>query len=92
VRLLGLGDDELEAFRTAARHHDRRSLPGAVRASCGISTTGRDIDRLVEAVHAVATTDPPVEYLSDPSSGDYWPTGFARPDAAVGPVRGCAPG
>jgi selenocysteine lyase/cysteine desulfurase len=92
VRLLGLREDELEAFRTAARQHDRSSLPGAVRASCGISTTGRDIERLLEAVYTVATTDLPVEYLSDPVSGDYWPTGFARPGTTVGPVRGCGPG
>jgi selenocysteine lyase/cysteine desulfurase len=83
VRLLGLRDDELEAFRSAARHHDRRSLPGAVRASAGISTTTADVDRLLDAVHAVATTDPPVEYVSDPASGDYWPKGFARPCEAV---------
>ena len=92
MRLLCLRDDELEAFRTDARHHDRSSLRGAVRASCGISTTTRDIDRLLEAVHAVATTYPPVEYEPDPVSGDCWPAGFARPDATVGPVRGCAPG
>jgi selenocysteine lyase/cysteine desulfurase len=79
VRLLGLRDDDLEEFRTAARRHDRRSLPGAVRASAGISTTITDIDRLLDAVHAVATTDPSVEYLSDGISGDFWPKGFARP-------------
>ncbi|HEX6388346.1 MAG TPA: aminotransferase class V-fold PLP-dependent enzyme, partial [Solirubrobacteraceae bacterium] len=33
VRLLGLGHYELRRFRSAARRHDRSSLPGAVRAS-----------------------------------------------------------
>lgn len=62
-------------FRAAARRHDRRSLPGAVRASAGISTTASDIHRLLDAVHAVAVTPAPIEYVSDPVSGDYRPSG-----------------
>jgi hypothetical protein len=73
MRLLGLGEHELDEFRAAARRHDRRSLPGAVRVSAGISTTASDIHRLLDAVHAVATTAPPVEYVSDLVSGDYCP-------------------
>ena len=48
VRLLGLSGEDLEQFRAAARHHDRRSLPGAVRASCGISTSAADIERFLD--------------------------------------------
>jgi len=92
VRLLGLNHAELAGFRAAARHHDRRSLPGAVRASAGIPTTTEDLERLFEAVRAVAGSAPPVEYESDPASGDYWPKGFPRPDAALGPTTGCARG
>jgi selenocysteine lyase/cysteine desulfurase len=73
MRLLGLSEQELGDFRAAARRHDRRSLPGAVRVSAGMSTTTDDIHRLLDAVHAVATTAPPVEYVSDPASGDYRP-------------------
>jgi selenocysteine lyase/cysteine desulfurase len=79
IRLLGLSGDDLDRFRAAARHHDRRSLPGAVRASTGLSTTTTDIERLLEAVAAVATNTPPVEYLPDPLTGDYWPQ---RPPAS----------
>ena len=81
--------------RRARGVQDRRApprpqlAPRSVRASCGISTTGRDIDRLVEAVHAVATTDPrgvPVRpHLRRLLAGGL------RADATVGPVRGCAP-
>jgi hypothetical protein len=60
-----------------------------VRASAGISTTSSDLERLFEAVDAVARTAPPV---ADPVSGDYWPQGFARPDAALGPLTGCTRG
>jgi len=90
IRLLGLGHEELERFREAARHHDRHALPGAVRASAGISTTSCDIDRLLDAVAIVAGTAPAVEYVADPLTGDYWPRGYGRPDAAVAPVTGCA--
>jgi selenocysteine lyase/cysteine desulfurase len=71
IRLLGLSGEELAAFRAAARRHDRCALPGAVRASAGISTTGADVARLLEAVAVVASSAPPVEYLLDPATGDY---------------------
>lgn len=92
VRLLGLSDDQLRAFRVAARGHDRHALPGAVRASAGISTTPADIDRFLDAVSKVVGGPPPVRYRADDASGDYWPEGFARPDAAAGRAMGCAPG
>ena len=92
IRLLGLSGDDLQRFREAARHHDRRSLPGAVRASAGLSTTASDIERLLKAVETVASTTPPVEYLPEPLTGDYWPTGHPRPDAALSATTGCARG
>jgi len=79
ARLLGLCSADIEAFRTAARDHDHCRLPGAVRASCGLSTTAEDLDRLFAAVEAVAGGAPPVPYDGDPRTGDFWPRGFARP-------------
>jgi selenocysteine lyase/cysteine desulfurase len=92
VRLLGLGRDELARFRAAARRHDHSALPGAVRASAGISTTSSDLERLLEATQVVATTPPPVEYVVDPATGNYLPPGLARPDGAIGAATGCARG
>jgi selenocysteine lyase/cysteine desulfurase len=92
VRLLGLSGGDLEQFRAAARHHDRSSLPGAVRASCGISTTAADVERLLAAVASIAAGPPPVTYVADPLTGDYWPEGHARPDAGLGNPAGCSPG
>jgi hypothetical protein len=80
MRLLGVGEAELRRLRTQARRHDRHAFPGAVRASAGISTSVDDIDRLLEAVEAIATTAPPVDYARDPLAGDYWPAGRPRPE------------
>jgi selenocysteine lyase/cysteine desulfurase len=92
VRLLGLSDDQLHAFRAAARGHDRHALPGAVRASAAISTTPADVDRFLDALRTVTRARPSERYLLDPLSGDYWPEGFPRPAAAVAPAKGCGPG
>ena len=79
IRLLGLSGDDLQRFREAARHHDRRSLPGAVRASAGLSTTAGDIERLLKAVETVASTTPPVEYLPEPLTGTTGPNAIRDP-------------
>jgi selenocysteine lyase/cysteine desulfurase len=92
IRLLGLSGDDLQRFRNAARHHHRGSLPGAVRASAGLSTTTSDIQRLLEAVETVATAAAPVEYLADALTGDYWPQGHPRAVGTAGRTTGCAPG
>jgi selenocysteine lyase/cysteine desulfurase len=81
TRLLGLSEGERARARAAACRHDRGALPGAVRASAGISTTCEDVERLLEAVRVVASTPSPVAYVRDAVNGDYWPAGFPRPDA-----------
>jgi selenocysteine lyase/cysteine desulfurase len=94
MRLLGLSEDEVARFRADIRKGDRRHVPGAVRASCGINTTDEDIQRLLVAVAQIAAGgDPPFSYVQDPTSGDF------TPDPAsgwyVGPRsrgRTCSPG
>ena len=89
VRLLGLGPADLRRFQEAARRHERHCLPGAVRASVGLSTGPQDVDRLLEAVATVAASPAPVEYVVDHDSGDAWPAGFPRPQfPPSGPVQG----
>jgi selenocysteine lyase/cysteine desulfurase len=92
VRLLGLSAAARERFRAAARRHERSALPGAVRASAGISTTLDDIARLVDALATIVGTEPPARYVRDPRTGDFWPAGMSRPDAALGPTTGCRRG
>lgn len=92
VRLLGIRGAALDSFRTMARGHARAELPGAVRASGGLTTTVADVERLLEAVRAIATTPAPSEYAMDPRTGEWWPEGFERPDGGLGVLPGCLPG
>jgi selenocysteine lyase/cysteine desulfurase len=89
VRLLGMRGASLETFRSMARAGERASLPGAVRASGGLTTTLDDVDRLLRAVDEIATTPTPSPYVQDQRNGEWWPTGLRRPDDGMGPLPGC---
>ena len=95
LRLLGLDAAEVASYRSAVLRGDRRDIPGAVRASAGISTTAADVDRFLAAVADIAGGGgPPVPYDQDPETGDYWPR-TADPDwagAARRPGTSCARG
>jgi len=89
VRLLGLGADEIASYRADVLAGDRTRIPGAVRASAGLSVTLSEIDRFVAAVTVVADgSPPPVAYRQDPATGDFWPEGDQAPwstgDRALG--------
>ena len=95
LRLLGLSATEVTLFRADVLRHDRRNIPGAVRASAGLSTSAADVDRLLAAVSDIANGRPaPVNYLQDPHTGDFWPDGDAegwtKAERAVG--ASCARG
>jgi len=95
LRLLGLDSEQVADYRDAVRRGDRRRVPGAVRASAGLSTTAADIDALVAAVTHIASGEAvPVAYQQDPHTGDFWPeTGdpsWTRNDRALG--ASCARG
>lgn len=78
LRLLGLDDAQVARYREAVLHHDRRAVPGAVRASAGASTSTADVDALLSAVRHIAQGEPaPVPYRQDPATGDFWPEGEA---------------
>ena len=79
LRLLDLTPEEVAEYRSAVLRHDRREMPGAVRASAGLSTSLADIERFLAAVADIAGGKPePVPYVQDPSTGDYWPEGAVR--------------
>jgi selenocysteine lyase/cysteine desulfurase len=85
VRLLGLGPAAVARHWNAVRQGDHRAMPGAVRASAGLSTSPDDVDRFVAAVADIAAGHPaPVSYYEDPATGDYhlgdgsWPSGADR--------------
>lgn len=74
LRLLGLSAAEVHAYQDAVRRGDRRSIPGAVRASTSLATTGDDVDRFLDALADIAGgEEPPIAYDQDPHTGDWWP-------------------
>jgi selenocysteine lyase/cysteine desulfurase len=74
LRLLDLSPAEVADYQAAVRRGDRRRIPGAVRASAGLSATGDDVDRFLDAVGRIAGGEPaPVPYDQDPHTGDFWP-------------------
>jgi selenocysteine lyase/cysteine desulfurase len=78
LRLLDLSPEQVAEYRAAVLRHDRREMPGAVRASGGLSTSLADVDRFLAAVAEIAEGRPaPVVYVQDPSTGDFWPEGTA---------------
>jgi selenocysteine lyase/cysteine desulfurase len=75
LRLLGVTPEEVLAARAQVIAHDRRHIPGAVRASCGLGTTPEDVDALVDAVATLVDGHPaPVPYEQDAETGDFAPT------------------
>ena len=91
VRLLGVGRDGMARARAAVRRGERGAIPGAVRASCGLGTTGDDVDALVDALRAlVAGVPAPVAYVQDRLTGDFWPEGEASGWGAADRPTGAA--
>ena len=88
LRLLDLTADEIAEYHRAVGRGDRREIPGAVRASAGLSTSAADIDRFLGAVAELAGGKPaPIAYAQD-LTGDYSPAedaiGWPTDDGASG--------
>lgn len=95
LRLLELSAQEVVAYRNGVLSHDRRSVPGAVRASAGLSTSGNDIAALASAVADIASGRPQMwSYTQDSQTGDFWPEdgppGWTAQERSVG--ASCARG
>lgn len=95
IRLLGLGCDGVATARSQVLRGDRRRIPGAVRASAGLTTTLADVDALSDALRQLISGSPsPVDYVQDVVTGDFFPavdaTGWWSP--ASGASGGCARG
>jgi selenocysteine lyase/cysteine desulfurase len=94
LRLLDLTADEIDEYRGAVTRGDRRDIPGAARASAGLSTRADDIDHLLGALSELVEGKPaPVEYTQD-LSGDFLPPTTASTWIAGDEGLGapCAPG
>ncbi len=76
LRLLGVGPEGVADARAAVQRGDRSGIPGAVRASCGLGTSGEDVEALLTALTAMVGGDPaPLAYAQDAVTGDFWPIG-----------------
>jgi selenocysteine lyase/cysteine desulfurase len=91
LRLLGIGPDGVAAARAAVLRGERGAIPGAVRASCGLGTSAADVDALLQALRALSGgVAPPVRYLQDAHTGDFWPEGESPGWAAADRPAGAA--
>ena len=85
----------VDRYRAELATGDRRNVPGAVRASAGLGTSGEDVDLLLAAVAELAAgAPPPVPYRQDPATGDFCPVTDhpAWRDLGVRPEASCGRG
>ncbi len=79
LRLLGVGPAGVAEARAAVLRGDRRAIPGAVRASCGLGSSSDDVDALLRALQTIVHGGPPpVRYEQDNLTGDFRPEGQAE--------------
>ena len=69
--LLGIDEDHARDFEARIIAGDRSNVPGAVRASLGLENTMDDVNRLVEAVTAIAAGHHRKDYSLDGTHGEY---------------------
>lgn len=74
MTLLGVHRTEQQRIRYHALHRRRDLIPGLVRVSFGLYNTRADVDRLVEALLAIARHDYG-KYDVDTATGQYTPVG-----------------
>ena len=77
LHLLKVSPAEARAVARDIEAHDKRNLPGAVRASLGLYNTPADVDTLVEGLGAIAAGRHRRAYEPDVTTGDYLPAGWA---------------
>ncbi len=76
LHLLGYDENEAERIRQQMITGDRRNAPGMVRISFGLYNTLSDIDRLMDALHAIRTGRYQGQYVQDTTSGEFHPTNW----------------
>jgi selenocysteine lyase/cysteine desulfurase len=71
--LLGLDEAAASELERRVLAGDRSALPGMVRASVGLASSEADVDRLLEALAAVAAGRYATGYDLDTATGEYAP-------------------
>lgn len=78
LHLLHVDSDEAETIREGLRRGQHRTVPGAVRASIGLTTNVEQVDRLIGAVESLARSGPRWRYRKVEGTDDYVPTPDTR--------------
>lgn len=76
LHLLKVPRDEAHRISALIESGDKRSVPGAVRASLGLYNTAADVDVLVEGLHAIAAGQYERTYELEARTGEYVPSGW----------------
>lgn len=71
THLLGLDKNALNQFRQDVRQGNRSTMPGFVRISFGLYNTAEEVDKLAEALNAVAGRQFKGKYHQDKTTGEY---------------------
>ncbi len=76
LHLLGFSETEAEQIRLQMIAGDRRNAPGMVRISFGLYNSTTDVDRLIEALHAIRRGDYIGQYRQNQATGEFLPLGW----------------
>jgi len=74
--LLGVTMEETKVLEERILHHDRSTIPGAVRMSFGMYNKTEEIDTMMEVLERIARNDYKGEYKLFSESGEYFPKNF----------------
>jgi len=74
--LLGVTVEETKVLEERILHHDRSTIPGAVRMSFGMYNTEEEIDSMMEVLERVVRNDYKGKYELFAESGEYFPADF----------------
>ena len=78
THLLQMSGADAAAWVEAARHGDKRGVPGLVRISFGCYNDVDDVDRVVQGLERVIDGDIAADYLAD-LDGSFHPAGYVEP-------------
>jgi cysteine desulfurase/selenocysteine lyase len=74
--LLGVTIEQAHVLEENILHHDRRTVPGAVRISFGMYNTKAEIDRMIDLLQLIAADKYKGRYEVSRKTGEYHPQGF----------------
>jgi cysteine desulfurase/selenocysteine lyase len=74
--LLGVTIEQSHVLEEKILHHDRRTIPGAVRISFGMYNTKAEVDRAIDLLQLIAADKYEGKYTVSKKTGEYHPAGF----------------